>query len=99
MIASGWVEEVRGLVAAGVPAHAKPFQFIGYSELRQCIERNLPEETAVAQIQQATRQFAKRQLTWFRRERGVTWFDGFGDDAETAAAALAVCAKSATQVS
>ena len=99
MIASGWVEEVRRLVAAGIPADAKPFQFIGYSELRHCIEGNLSEETAVAQIQQATRQFAKRQLTWFRRERDVTWLNSFGDDAETAREAVAAYAKAATQVS
>src|SRR5271170_5485065 len=37
MIASGWMEEVRGLVARGVPADAKPFQFIGYSNLRACL--------------------------------------------------------------
>ena len=99
MVACGWVEEARRLVAAGVPADAKPFQFIGYAELRQCIEGNLSEETAVAQIQQATRQFAKRQLTWFRRERDVAWLEGFGDNAETVRAALAVWSKSESRVS
>jgi tRNA dimethylallyltransferase len=40
-------------------------------------------------IQQATRQYAKRQMTWFRREAEVCWFEGFGDDAAIQQAALA----------
>lgn len=91
MIQAGWAEEIRQLIAAGVPATAKPFQFIGYSELRWQIEKELPEEDAVKAIQQATRQFAKRQFTWFRREIGVRWLSGFGDDPQIAAAALAAC--------
>ena len=91
MIQAGWLEELRGLIAAGVPANAKPFQFIGYSELREHIESKVPAETAIERIQQATRQFAKRQITWFRREPGVTWLAGFGDDPQIAAAALAIC--------
>ena len=91
MIQAGWAEEIRQLIAAGVPATAKPFQFIGYSELRRQIEKELPEEDAVKAIQQATRQFAKRQFTWFRREIGVRWLSGFGDDPQIAAAALAAC--------
>jgi tRNA dimethylallyltransferase len=46
-------------------------------------------ETAVEKIQLATRQFAKRQLTWFRKEPSVHWLPGFGDDPTIAAAALA----------
>lgn len=94
MMRSGWIDEVRERIAAGVPANAKPFQFIGYSELRQCIESKLAEENTIQQIQQATRQFAKRQLTWFRREPEVTWLPGFGDDPEIAEAALAICSRS-----
>lgn len=91
MIRAGWLEEVRGLIAADVPENAKPFQFIGYSELRQQVEGKISAETAIERIQQATRQFAKRQITWFRREQGVTWLAGFGDDPQIAAAALAIC--------
>ena len=80
MIRAGWLEEVRRLVAGGIPADAKPFQFIGYSELRACLEGSLTEDAAVKAIRQATRQFAKRQLTWFRREKGVRWLAGFGDE-------------------
>jgi len=90
MLAAGWLEEVRALVASGAPADAKPFQFIGYSQLRELLAGRLSEKDAVQQIQQATRRFAKRQLTWFRRESGVQWLAGFGDAPEISAAALAI---------
>ncbi len=90
MLAAGWLEEVRALVASGVPADAKPFQFIGYSQLREHLAGRLSEKDAVHQIQQATRRFAKRQLTWFRKEAGVHWLTGFGDAPEIFAAALAI---------
>jgi len=82
MLAQGWMEEVRGLMASGLPENAKPFDFIGYRELRQVLrgEKNLEE--ARASIYQATRRYAKRQLTWFRREPGVHWLAGFGDDSQ-----------------
>jgi tRNA dimethylallyltransferase len=86
MIESGWVDEVRRLMAEGVPPDAKPFQFIGYSELREHLQGRLSLEAATQQIQQATRRFAKRQITWFRKEPGVQWLSGFGDDPEMAAA-------------
>ncbi len=80
MIEDGWMDEVRNLIARGVPADAKPFQFIGYSQLRARLEGRLAEQEAVRQIQQATRRFAKRQITWFRKEPAVQWLTGFGDD-------------------
>ena len=67
---------------------AKPFQFIGYSDLRAHLEGRIPLAVAVANIQQSTRRFAKRQLTWFRREQDVHWLASFGDADETIAAAL-----------
>jgi len=88
MLEAGWLEEVRGLLAAGVPATAKPFQFIGYGELRAHLEGVVPLSVAVKAIQQATRRYAKRQITWFRREAGVEWFSGFGDQPEIVAAVL-----------
>ena len=88
MLAAGWIEEVRQLIGSGIPADAKPFQFIGYAQLRAHLEAGLGREEARKQIQQATRHFAKRQITWFRKEPGVHWLSGFGDAPETAAAAL-----------
>jgi tRNA dimethylallyltransferase len=81
MLEAGWVEEVGSLLAQGFGPGMKPFQFIGYSELRAHLEGVVDLETAVRAIQQATRRYAKRQITWFRRESGVAWFEGFGDDA------------------
>jgi tRNA dimethylallyltransferase len=96
MIAAGWANEVRDLIARGVPADAKPFQFIGYSDLREVLtgsERTRSDARAIAdtvpRIQQATRRFSKRQGTWFRKDQGVHWLPGFGDDPRILAAALA----------
>jgi tRNA dimethylallyltransferase len=95
MIAAGWPDEVRGLIARGVPADAKPFQFIGYSDLYTGLVRTpAPGSRAIAEaiplIQQATRRFSKRQITWFRKELEVHWLPGFGDDAQVLAPALAI---------
>lgn len=88
MIAAGWADEVRRLIEMGVPADAKPFQFIGYSDLRNQIAGGRPPTEVVEKIQQATRRFAKRQITWFRKEPDVHWLAGFGDDADVIVAAL-----------
>jgi tRNA dimethylallyltransferase len=89
MLDRGWIEEVDALVAQGAPATAKPFEFIGYRELRAHAEAGTPLSGTVEAIAQATRHYAKRQLTWFRRESGVQWFTDFGDSAETLSASLA----------
>jgi len=81
MLAAGWMEEVRGLVASGLPADAKPFDFIGYRELRAVLNDEMKLEEAQAAIRQATRRYAKRQLTWFRRDAQIHWLHGFGQDA------------------
>jgi len=92
MVAAGWIEEVRALSAASIPAEAKPFQFIGYAEWREHLEGHLSRELAIDRIRQATRNFAKRQLTWFRREQNVHWLGGFGDAPEVIAAAAEIIA-------
>ena len=71
------------------PVATKPFEFIGYRELRAHIESAKPLPETIAAIAQATRHYAKRQLTWFRKEPGVHWFAGFGDDPEIVAAVAA----------
>jgi tRNA dimethylallyltransferase len=80
MLDRGWLQEVQSLLAGGLREDAKPFDFIGYREIRSVLHGEISIEEARAAIQQATRQYAKRQLTWFRKERGVRWFSGFGDD-------------------
>jgi tRNA dimethylallyltransferase len=88
MIDAGWEEEARSLVANGVPQDAKPFQFIGYSQLCKRIASGQGLGDTVKQIQQATRRFAKRQITWFRKEPDVHWLLGFGDGSGLIAEAL-----------
>jgi tRNA dimethylallyltransferase len=80
MLERGWLREVQSLLASGLREDAKPFDFIGYRELRAVLQGKISLEEGRAAIQQATRQYAKRQLTWFRKEQGVRWFSGFGDD-------------------
>jgi tRNA dimethylallyltransferase len=80
MLESGWLDEVSRLIASGLPENAKPFNFIGYRELRSHLRKEITLEAARGAIEQGTRQYAKRQLTWFRREENVHWLAGFGDD-------------------
>jgi len=87
MLDRGWLEEVAGLVRGGVPLNSKPFDFIGYSELRAHLEGTITLAAAMKAITQATRRYAKRQMTWFRKEPIVQWFPGFGDDPAVVAAA------------
>jgi tRNA dimethylallyltransferase len=90
MLAAGWMEEVRGLVASGLPPDAKPFDFIGYRELRAVLNGEMKLEDAKAAIQQATRRYAKRQLTWFRRDAQIRWLSEFGQDPAIQQQALAL---------
>ena len=82
MLERGWMQEVHNLLQGGLSDNAKPFDFIGYRELRGVLRNKLPLQQAAEAIEQATRRYAKRQLTWFRKETGVQWFSSFGDDQE-----------------
>ena len=76
MLEAGWEEEVRGLLARGVSRDANAFEAIGYRELADAAlpGGTAPEETERT-IVTATRQLAKRQATWFRKEPGVVWVE------------------------
>ena len=93
MLAAGWLDEVRCLVATGLAESAKPFDFIGYRELGAHLRGEIALAAAKAAIEQGTRQYAKRQLTWFRREPDVGWLRGFGDDPQTRSAAQSLVAQ------
>jgi tRNA dimethylallyltransferase len=88
----GLVQEVRALLASGVPRNAKPLESLGYKQALQLIEGRLTIEQALAATQLETRRYAKRQLTWFRREQGVHWLEGFGDEPAVQEKALALLA-------
>src|ERR1700688_4127714 len=87
MLDRGWLDEVASLIRNGVPKNSKPFDFIGYSELQAHLEGTVTLAAATKAIAQATRRYAKRQLTWFRKEPLVHWLTGFGDDPAVVAAA------------
>ncbi|MGH9678372.1 MAG: tRNA (adenosine(37)-N6)-dimethylallyltransferase MiaA, partial [Candidatus Acidiferrales bacterium] len=93
MIDRGWLEEVAGLIRRGVGPDTKPFDFIGYGELRAHLEGTITLAAATKAISQATRRYAKRQITWFRKENQVHWLPGFGDDPAVIAAAEKLAAE------
>ena len=80
-MAQGLLDEVRGLLEAGVPAEAQAMKAIGYKELVPCVLSGAPVDEAVAAIQQGTRRYAKRQLTWFRHETDIHWVEALAPDA------------------
>ena len=75
MIAEGFVDEVRRLIAAGYSAERPPLSSIGYREIACFIRGETSLHESVELAKRKTRQFAKRQLTWFRNEAEVTWVD------------------------
>ncbi|MBR2738924.1 MAG: tRNA (adenosine(37)-N6)-dimethylallyltransferase MiaA [Lachnospiraceae bacterium] len=75
MMEAGLEEEVRGLLAAGVPRGGTAMQAIGYKEIAAYLDGSCTRDEAVGRIKTASRHYAKRQLTWFRRERNVQWIE------------------------
>ena len=88
MFEAGLLEEVRQVMALGYPASSKAFESIGYREAILYIDGVFTMEEAIAATQIATRQYAKRQRTWFRREPGMLWLDEFGNLDKTAEMAI-----------
>jgi tRNA dimethylallyltransferase len=86
----GLVEEVQHMLADGVPRHAKPFESIGYKQALQVVDGALTSQWALESTQLETRRYAKRQLTWFRKEQGVHWLQGFGSHDSVQQDALAI---------
>jgi tRNA dimethylallyltransferase len=79
MIAAGFVDEVRALLAAGYASELRSFGAIGYREVCAHLRGELPLDEAIRAIQRASRKYARRQLTWFRAEPGVTWYKSPAD--------------------
>ncbi|MDA1315219.1 MAG: tRNA (adenosine(37)-N6)-dimethylallyltransferase MiaA [Acidobacteria bacterium] len=79
MFSNGLVDEVQSLLAAGVPRSARPFGSLGYSQALDELDGKLTREQAIESTAKRTRRYAKRQMTWFRREPDVHWFTAFGD--------------------
>ena len=80
MFETGLIEETKSLLQK-YGTEARPLTSLGYKQAVQLLRGELTREQALQAAQQAHRNYAKRQMTWFRREPGVTWLRGFGDDA------------------
>ena len=73
MLEQGLVEEIRSLLVRGIPKKATALQAIGYKEFLAALDGQCTLAEAAAQVQQASRHYAKRQLTWFRRNPAIHW--------------------------
>lgn len=73
MLKNGLLDEIRSLLSRGIPAKATAMQAIGYKEFLNALAGRCSIEEATALVQQASRNYAKRQLTWFRRNQDMHW--------------------------
>ncbi len=90
MFERGLVGEVRRILDLGWDPESKPFQSLGYRHALEHLRGQLTLDQALALAERDTRRYAKRQWTWFHREPGVVWLDGFGGEAEIQASARAI---------
>lgn len=74
MFAAGLVEEVERLLARGVPAGAPAFKGLGYKQVLSFIRNEIGLDEARNLVKRETRRYAKRQMTWFRKMSGISWF-------------------------
>jgi tRNA dimethylallyltransferase len=81
MFEAGLVNETEHLLKK-YGSSARPLSSIGYKQAVQLLKGELSRDAAIVAVQQAHRNYAKRQMTWFRREPEVNWFSGFGDRGE-----------------
>jgi tRNA dimethylallyltransferase len=81
--ARGIVDEVRGLLAQGVPKDARPFGGLVYRQVMEMIDGVRGEGDTRALVVQENRRYARRQLIWFRKEPNLVWFDGPGECVDT----------------
>jgi tRNA dimethylallyltransferase len=90
MFREGLLDETRQLLGAGYSVNSKAMQSVGYKQAMQVLAGQLPLQDAIDQCIARTRQYAKRQMTWFRAERDVAWLNGFGTEEDVHARALAL---------
>ena len=87
MLRQGLLEEIRELLASGIPPKCTAMQAIGYKEFVDSLQRSLPVEQAVEEVKKSSRHYAKRQLTWFRRNKALHWLTRGPDSPEILEAA------------
>jgi tRNA dimethylallyltransferase len=85
MFEGGLLDEVKRILAMGYAADSKPFESHGYKQALQCLNGELNQKEAVFYAQRNIRKYAKRQMTWFRKEADLEWLKGFGEAAEAEA--------------
>jgi len=73
MLQAGLLEEIRDLLSSGIPSGATSMQAIGYKEFVAVLDGSCTIEEAAQAVKQASRRYAKRQLTWFRRNKNFHW--------------------------
>jgi tRNA dimethylallyltransferase len=86
--AAGLVDEVRDLLSRNVPADSNALGAHGYRRVLEFLNGQRDLQSAIEQTKLDVRHYAKRQLTWFRHEPSVEWFEGFGEDPSLQAAVL-----------
>jgi len=89
MFNTGLVEETQALLTSGTPRSARPFGSLGYKQVLEFLDRRITLEEAIESTAKKTRRYAKRQMTWFRREPDIHWLPGFGGEDAVRAEALA----------
>ena len=87
MLRQGLLEEIRELLASGIPPKCTAMQAIGYKEFVESVQGSLPVEQAVEEVKKSSRHYAKRQLTWFRRNKALHWLTRGPDSPEILEAA------------
>ena len=80
MLEMGLMEEIRSLLDSGIPEKCTAMQAIGYKEFVNALEGREPLSQAAEEVKKASRHYAKRQLTWFRRNPAVHWLVRSGED-------------------
>ena len=98
MLEQGLVAEIQSLLDSGIPAKCTAMQAIGYKEFVEALAGNGTIQDAAAQVQQSSRRYAKRQLTWFRRNPAMNWLtrqpgEGAGEILEKARRVILDCDK------
>lgn len=80
MLAQGFIEEVQGLLCRGYPRGCPGLQILGYRQIAAYLAGETGKDEAVDEINKQTRRLAKRQLTWFRRDRRIIWLEHPGEE-------------------
>jgi tRNA dimethylallyltransferase len=92
MLEGGLIEETTSILGAALTSEIKPLESIGYKQVSELIKGELSFDQALEAMQIATRRYAKRQLTWFRKEPEMQWLSGFGTQDAVLGSAVSITA-------